>query len=147
MGDLSQKQLSLVCRVSSVHIKLESLISMCFFRASSSVPYRRLAEAVLQPAGSLAFTGRIPEMLWERESAILHSAGRNELPRASEIPWDRFTTLWEQIQKASVVLVHSVSFCVLFWQKLVRTNCILGFYMPQCCTILTPHRVDAAKQG
>lgn len=63
MGDLSQKQLSLVCRVSKVHIKLESFISMCFFTAPSPMLHRHLAEAVLQPAGSLALPGRIPEML------------------------------------------------------------------------------------
>lgn len=63
MGDLSQKPLSSVCRVSIVHIKLESLISACFFRALSPVTYRCLVEAVLQPAESPAFTGRIPEML------------------------------------------------------------------------------------
>lgn len=147
MGVLSEKQLSLVCRVSNVYIELESLISVCSFRAPPSVPCRRLVEAVLQPAGSPAFTGMIPEMLWERESAVLSSAGRKKLPRASEIPWARFAKLWEQIQKVSVLLVHSVPFCVRFWWKPVRTSCTFGIYVPQYCTILTPHRVGAAKQG
>lgn len=69
-----------------------------------------------------------------------------KLPWALETCWARFAALWEQIQKVSVVFVHFVPFCVLFWQKLVRTTCILGIYMSQSCMILNLHAVYAAKQ-
>lgn len=147
MVDLSQKQLSLVCRVSKVHIKLESLISMCFFRAPSPVLYRRLAEAVLQPAGSLALSGRIPEILWERESAVLHSAGRKTLLRASEISWARFAMLGEQIQEVSVSACSLRSFMCTFLTKNSKDKLYPWLLYATILHDFPPHRIGATKQS